>query len=245
MMFSATFSTLVLALLAAVPSAIASGPAAVNLRTSANFAILAKTGVSTVNPSKITGAVGVSPIAATGLTGFSLTLDSTGSFSTSAQVTGHLLAASYTAPTPSTLSVAIGDLQTAFNDANGRINPGFTNLASGAIGGRILVPGLYKWTGAVGASADFILAGSSTDTWIFQVASTFSLAAGKKSILIGGALNKNIVWVVSGAVSLGAGAHLDGVILAKTGVTLVTGATLNGRILAQTAVALQKATVVS
>jgi len=247
-MFSTTFSTLVLALLATVnaaPSAIAIGPAAVNLRTAANFAILAKTGVSTVNPSAVTGAIAISPIAATGLTGFSLTLDSTGTFSSSAQVTGKLFAASYSAPTPATLTVAIGDLQTAFNDANGRVNPGFTNLASGAIGGLILAPGLYKWTGAVSAAADFTISGSSTDTWIFQIASTFSIAAGKKAILVGGALNKNIVWVVSGSVTAGAGAHLEGVILGKTSVTLVTGATLNGRILSQTAVALQKATVVS
>jgi len=247
-MFSVTFSTFVLALLAivnAAPSAIALlGPAPVNLRSAANFAILAKTGVSTVNPSSIIGAIAVSPVAAIALTGFSLTLDSTGTFSTSAQVTGHLLAASYAAPTPSTLTVAVGDMQTAFDDANGRVNPNFTNLGSGAIGGLVLLPGLYKWTGAVSASADFTIVGLPTDTWIFQVASTLSIAAGKKAILVG-ALNRNIVWVVSGAVSQGAGSHLEGVILAKTDVTLVTGATLNGRILAQTAVALQKATVVS
>jgi len=248
-MFSKTFSTLALALLLAIisaaPSAIATGPAAVNLGTAANYAIIAKSGVSTVNPSAITGAVAVSPIAATGLTGFSLTLDSSGTFSTSAQVTGRLFAASYSAPTPSVLTVAVGDMETAFTDATGRVDPDFTNLASGSIGSSILFPGLYKWTGAVSASADFFIVGSSTDTWIFQIADTFSIAAGTKAVLIGGALNKNIVWVVSGTVAAGAGSHLEGVILGKTSVTLVTGATLNGRILAQTAVALQKATVVS
>ncbi|KAF8072060.1 antifreeze protein [Lyophyllum atratum] len=247
-MFSTTFTALAFALLAvfnAAPSVLAIGPAAVNLRTAANFAVLAKAGVSTVNPSTITGAIGVSPVAAIGLTGFSLTLDSTGTFSTSAQVTGHLFAASYSAPTPSMLTVAIGDMQTAFTDATGRVNPGFTDFANGGLGGLVLVPGLYKWTGAVSAGADFTLLGSSTDTWIFQIASTFTIAAGKKVILSGGALNKNIVWVVSGSVSAGAGAHLEGVILSKTSVTLVTGATLNGRILAQTAVSLQQATVVT
>jgi len=250
-MFSKTFSILALALLPAIISAAPSdiallGPAPVNLRTAANYAILAKSGVSTVSPSAITGAVAVSPIAATGLTGFSLTVDSSGTFSTSAQVTGHLFAASYSAPTPSVLTVAIGDMGTAFTDAAGRVNPNFINLANGAIGGLILLPGLYKWTGAVSASEDFTILGLlPTDTWIFQVAGTFSIAAGKRAILLGGALNKNIVWVVSGSVSAGAGSHLEGVILGKTSVTLVTGATLNGRILTQTAVALQKATVVS
>jgi cytoskeletal protein CcmA (bactofilin family) len=77
--------------------------------------------------------------------------------------------------------------------------------------------------------------------WIFQVASTLNIAAGKKAVLAGGALKANIVWVVSGSVSIGAGGHLEGVILGKTSVSLLTGASLNGRILAQTSVALQKA----
>jgi hypothetical protein len=65
------------------------------------------------------------------MTGFSLTLDSTGQFSTSSQVTSDLYAADYAAPTPSMLSVAIADMGTAFTDATGRTTPDFTNLASG------------------------------------------------------------------------------------------------------------------
>ncbi|KAJ7916051.1 antifreeze protein [Mycena leptocephala] len=238
------FSTLsTVYFLTVLGSVVALGPAAVNLRTAANFAILSKTGVSTVPPSVITGAVGVSPIAATGLTGFSLTVDSTGQFSTSGQVTGHLFAASYSAPTPATLTAAIGDMGTAFTDATGRVNPNFNNLASGAIGGLILAPGLYKWTSAVSIGSDVTIAGGATDTWIFQVAGGLSVAAGKKVVLAGGALATNIVWVVSGAVSVAAGAHIEGVILGKTSITLLTGATANSRLLAQTAVALQKATV--
>ncbi|KAJ7253614.1 antifreeze protein [Mycena rebaudengoi] len=244
-MLSFTTSTVFITLLSIVNGAVALGPAGVNLHTAGNFAILSKAGVSTVPPSSINADVGVSPIAATALTGFSLTLDSTGAFSTSMQVVGKLFAASYTAPTPATLTVAIGDMGTAFDDANGRANPNFTNLATGALGGLTLAPGLYRWTSAVSAASDFTISGTSTDTWIFQVADTLSIAAGKKAILSGGALKANIVWVVSGSVSVGAGAHLEGVILGKTSVTLITGASLNGRILAQTSVALQKATVVS
>jgi hypothetical protein len=67
-----------------------------------------------------------------------------------------------------------------------------------------------------------------------------SVAAGKKMVLAGGALAKNIVWVVSGAVTANAGSHLEGVILGKTSISLLTGTTANSRLLAQTAVALQK-----
>jgi len=70
-----------------------------------------------------------------------------------------------------------------------------------------------------------------------------TFATGAKVILTGGALSKNIFWVVSGVVALGAGSTLDGVILAATNVALVTGASVNGRIFAQTAVTLQMNTV--
>ncbi|KAJ7149681.1 antifreeze protein [Mycena filopes] len=235
--------TLCVVQLLALNGVVALGPAAVNLRTAANYAILTKSGVSTVPPSVITGAIGTSPIAATGLTGFSLTVDSTGQFSTSVQVVGHLTAASYSAPTPATLTVAIGDMMTAFTDATGRVNPNFSNLASGAVGGLVLVPGLYKWSSAVTVLSDVTISGTSTDTWIFQVSGTLTVAAGKKMVLVGGALAKNIVWVVSGSVSAAAGAHLEGVILGQTSISLLTGATANSRLLAQTFVALQKATV--
>jgi len=224
---------------------VATGPAAVNLGTAANFAILASAGISTVPSSAITGNIGVSPIAATALTGFSLTLAPAGTFSTSHQVTGEVFAASYTAPTPATLTTAIGNVGTAYTDASGRANPNFVNLASGALGGLTLAPGLYKWSSGVNAATGFTISGSAKDTWIFQISGTFGLATGVKVTLKGGALASNIVWVVAGAVTTHAGSHLEGVVLGKTSITLETGASINGRLLAQTNVALQSATIVS
>ncbi|KAJ7174746.1 antifreeze protein [Mycena filopes] len=224
-------------------SVVALGPAAVNLGAAANYAVLSKSGVSTVPPSVITGSIGTSPIAATGLTGFSLTVDSSGQFATSDQVVGQLFAASYSPPTPALLTVAIGDMGIAFNDAMGRVNPNFRNLASGSIGGLVLVPGLYRWPNGVTILSDVTLTGSATDTWIFQISGTLTVAAGKKVILAGGALTENIVWVVSASVTAAAGAHLEGVVLSKTSINLLTGATANSRLLAQTAVTLQQATV--
>ncbi|KAJ7242161.1 hypothetical protein B0H12DRAFT_1236820 [Mycena haematopus] len=221
----------------------AAGPAAVNLRTAANFAILAQSGVSTVPNSVITGDVGVSPIAATALTGFSLTLDPTGEFSTSAQVTGKLYAASYNAPTPAKLTTAVGDMGTAYTDANGRTNPNFVNLGTGAIGGLTLAPGLYNWNTGVTVGSNVTIKGGAADTWIFQVGGTLGVPANVQVVLSGGAVSKNIVWVVTGAVSLAAGAHIEGVILGKTSIALATAASANGRLLAQTAVTLAKNTV--
>ena len=65
------------------------------------------------------------------------------------------------------------------------------------------------------------------------------------ALLAGGALAKNVIWEVAGAVSLGTTSHFEGVVLSKTAITLQTGASINGRLLAQTAVSLDSSTVVA
>lgn len=79
----------------------------------------------------LAGNVGVSPAGGTSLTGFALTLDSTGTYYTSAQVTGKLYSASNASPTPSTLTTAVGNLATAYTYAAGLGNPNFLNLGAG------------------------------------------------------------------------------------------------------------------
>ena len=81
------------------------GQAVVDLGTAGNFAILTKSGVSTTGVTSVTGDIGTSPIASTAITGFGLILDPTTTFSTSAQVTGKVYAASYTSPTPSKMTM--------------------------------------------------------------------------------------------------------------------------------------------
>ncbi|CAE8623193.1 unnamed protein product [Polarella glacialis] len=65
---------------------LAAGPGAVNLGNACTYAILSKAGISTVPTSTITGNIGVSPIAATAITGFSLTADSANGFATSTDI---------------------------------------------------------------------------------------------------------------------------------------------------------------
>ena len=217
--------------------------APVNLGTSGNFVILAKSGISTVPTSAITGDIGVSPIAATAITGFSLVHSPGSPFATSAQVTGKVYAPDYAAPTPTNLTTAIGDMQTAYTDAAGRTIPDFTELGAGQIGGLTLVPGLYKWSTDVLISSDVTLSGGPNDVWIFQVAGKITQANGTKVFLAGGALAKNVFWQAFGVVSLGTTSHFEGIILAQTSISLATGASINGRLLAQTAVTLDSSTV--
>ncbi len=223
--------------------AAAKGPTAVPLGTSGNFAILAKTGVSSVPASSVTGDTGVSPAAATYLTGFSLVADSTNVFSTSTQLVGKAYAANYAVPTPSNLTTAVSNMESAYTDAASRPTPNFLDLGTGNIGGKTLVPGLYKWTSAVTIPADVTLSGGANDVWIFQTTGNLTMSASRRVTLVGGAQAKNVFWQVAGRTTIGTGAHFAGVLLCKTDVTLQTGATMNGRILSQTNVALQQATV--
>ena len=136
-----------LALAALLPHhAALAAQAPVGLGAAGNYAILAKTGISTVPPSVVTGDIGVSPIDSTAITGFSLIFDSTTRFATSAQLTGNAYAADYSAPTPANLTTAVSDMETAYTDAAGRTLPDYIELGAGIIGGLTLTPGLYKWS---------------------------------------------------------------------------------------------------
>jgi len=213
--------------------------AIVNLLTAANFAILSEAGITNTSGSFVTGQMGVSPIAHTAITGFSLVLDGTGDFATSSQVSGHILAADYSNATPATMTQAISDKNTAYGDAAGRSGPDFTNLGSGEIGGLTLVSGLYKWTTGVTISNDVTISGGPNDVFIFQISGTLTMAAAKNIILTGGVVVSNIFWQTSGAVTIGANAVFNGNVLSATGINLVTNAAANGRLLAGTSVTLQ------
>lgn len=219
-------------------TATSSSPAVVDLGSAGNYVLLAKTGISTTGTTRIVGDIAVSPEVRTTLTGFDDTLSADGTFATSALVTGKLFAANMTAPTPVTLTTAVSDMQNAYTNAAGRVNPDFTELGAGEIGGLTLDPGLYKWGTGVLVTSDVTLDGDANAVWIFQIAQGLKLQDGKSIILTGGALAKNVFWQVAEDVTLQAGTTFNGVILGQTGVNMSSGAVLNGRALVQTAVTL-------
>jgi hypothetical protein len=188
----------------------------VDLGSAATFVILSKTGITDVFPSAITGNIGSSPI-----TGATIHLTCT-------EVTGDIYSVNAAGPlpcritAPSKLSTAIGDMQTAYTDAAGRINPRKLNLGAGNIGGKTLFNGLYKWTTGVDIPSDITINGSSTDIFIFQVSGTLKVSSGVKIKLTGGALAKNIIWQTTGNVTLGTSSHFEGNILSKTAINLKT-----------------------
>jgi hypothetical protein len=220
---------------------VAPAQAPVDLGSAGNFVILAKSGISTTGTTSIVGDIGVSPIAATAITGFGLIMDSSNEFSTSdpsSLVTGKVYAADYAVPTPAKMTTAVLDMEAAYTDAAGRTLPDATELGAGNIGGLTLAPGLYKWSSGVTIPTDVTLSGGKNAVWIFQIAGTLDISSATSVILSGGAQAKNIFWAVADVVALGTTSVFNGNILAKTNITMTDGATLNGRALAQTAVTL-------
>lgn len=233
----------------------------VDLGSAGNFRILAKTAVTTTGATSVTGDIGISPAAASFITGFSLVADPSNRYSTSALVTGKIYAADYAVPTPATMTTAISDMETAYTNAAGRTIPDGTNLGSGVsdknISGLTFTPGLYKWDNGVTISAsgatttDVTLSGGASDVWIFQIAGNLDVASGgsipngAKIILTGGAVASNVFWQVGGltGATLGTYSTFKGNILTAKQVIMQTGTVLEGRALAQTQVTLDANTV--
>lgn len=229
------------------------GADCVPLGTAANYALLAKTAISTVPSSAVTGNVGLSPAARTFLTGWSLISEPTDTYFTSAQVAapGKLYAADNVGGTTSVdLTTAIGNMETAYTNAAGRTasSAATTNVGAGTLTSQTFNSvgpvTVYEWGSAVTIPTDLTFNGSSTDVFILKVAGTLDMAAAQNVILAGGVLPKNIFWQVSGAVTIGAGTHFEGVVLGQTSITFGNLSSINGRLLAQTAVVLDATTVV-
>lgn len=188
------------------------GPATVNLRSAADFAVLAgSTVTNTGSTTTVDGDVGLYP---------------------GSEVTG-LLPSMVTGTIHTNDSVAAQaqlDLTTAYNDAAGRTLAPIS--VAGNIGGQTLAPGLYKSTSGLEISeGDLTLSGSADDTWIFQIASTLTVAEGRQVILTGGAQASNVFWQVGTSATLGTNSTFKGTIMADQSITLITGATLDGRAL--------------
>ncbi|MFH0920225.1 MAG: ice-binding family protein [Fibrobacterota bacterium] len=200
--------------------------AAVNLRSTAGFAVLAGSLISNIPTSAITGDVGLSPAARSFITGFGLT-----------EVTGAIYASDDVAPAgvPAMLTAAKGDLTTAYNDAAGRTATDIVLLA-GNLGGLTLTPGLYKSSGSLEISSGdlaFDAKGDANAVFIIQIASTLMATSGRQVFLRNEAKASNIFWQVGTSATFGTTVIFKGTIMADQSIALNTGATVEGRLLAR------------
>lgn len=233
-------------------TALAAGPAAVDLSSSANFVILSKTGITETgsHASIITGNIGASPITSTSMSGVFCSELTGKIYGVDAAYVGSgnqtCFAGNPPAANKTLVDNAVLDMGTAYADAAGRINPTATESGAGNIGGMTFAPGLYKWGTDVSMPTSVTLSGGANDVWIFQIAGNLNVAsggsvpAGIKVILAGGAQSSNIFWQVGGVTgaTLGTYSTFNGNILSAKQVIMQTGAVLNGRALAQTQVTL-------
>jgi hypothetical protein len=217
----------------------------VDLGSACNYAILAKSGISTVPTSVVTGNIGVSPIASGAITGFDLTLDSSTQFSTTSQVTGKAFAADYSGPTPANLTAAVSDMEAAYTEATKcpSTDPARRNVGGGTIGGQTLTPGVYTFTVGINIDSDITFEGGVDDIFIIQTTTTLTQAANTQVILSGCVQPRNIFWQVATVATIGTNASMQGILLVKEKADFKTGSSLVGSVLAQTAVNLQKATI--
>lgn len=220
------------------------GPSPVNLGTAINYRVLTQSGISDAGTSAITGDMGVSPIAATAITGFSLVLDGSGTFSTSAKVTGRVYAADYSPPTPAQLTQAITDKNAAYTDALSRA-PDAVELGAGNLGGMTLVAGVYKFSTGVTIPTGLTLTGGANDVWIFQIAGDLTLASATSVTLTGGALAANVYWATFSATNLDTTSTFRGNLISQTSIAMKTNSVIHGRLMAGTAVTLDSTTVSS
>ena len=218
----------------------------VDLLSTANFVILAKTAITDVPASIITGDIGLSP-ASGAFIGVSCP-----------EVTGVMYAVDVAGPACSVqdtvrMTAAISDALTAFNEAAARPIPDATELGAGNISGLTFYPGLYKWSTFVNINTDITLdaQGDTNAVWIFQIAGDLTIAAGGtvptgiKVNLIGGAKAANVYWQVGGltGATLNLNSTFNGNILSAKQVVAITGAVVTGRIFADSQVTLQMNTI--
>ena len=134
------------------------------------------------------------------------------------------------------------DLTTAFNAAMNA--PGAVPIPAD-IGSlpKVFPPGVYVASSTLAITGDLTLDGSNNPngTWIFQVGTSLTTAAGgagtpaSRVLLINGALPGHVFWQVNAAATLGTNSIFVGNILANKTITLGTGASLTGRALDRSA----------
>lgn len=192
----------------------AAGPAPIDLRSAAPFAILAASTTTTTGGGIINGDVGLSPAGSQGIPPGQVngTIYNGGPIAAQAQL----------------------DLNAAYSAASPAQLPGGINVGA-ELGGQTLAAGVYQSpSGAYGiTSVDLTLNGGPNDVWVFQMASTLTVGVGRKVILSGGAQARNIFWQVGSSATLGTSSVFEGTVMAYASVTMNASSTMDGRALAE------------
>ena len=192
---------------------LAAGPAPIDLGSCAHFTILATSTTTTTGGGIINGDVGLSPVGSQGIP--------------PGQINGTIHNGDPIA------AQAQLDLTAAIIAASPAQLPGGINVGA-ELGGKTLVAGAYESpSGSYAITGDLTLYGGPDDVWVFQMASTLTVAVSGRVILTGGAQARNIFWQVGSSATLGTSSVFKGTIMAYASITMNASSTLDGRALAQ------------
>lgn len=188
----------------------------VPLGTTAQFGVLAGSGITNTGPTTLTDGLELGSSPTTEITG-----------KDSITTTGEIR------DTPSPIvDKAKDDLITAYNAAAGALPP---TAIDAELGGETLVGGVYKQSSALGLTGTLTLdgQGNNDSVFIFQVGSTLTTASASNVLFINGAQPCHVYWQIGSSATFGTGTQFVGNVLAMTSITATTGATFQGRLLAR------------
>ncbi|MFZ2049168.1 MAG: ice-binding family protein [Minisyncoccia bacterium] len=216
-------------------------PAVVNLGGAANFAVLSSTAITNTPASVITGDIGVSPAAATFITGF-----------TCPAVTGTVHVVSAGGPTlacqtidPAYLTPTVLEYEAAYSDAQGRTADATITTA---LDGLTYTPGVYSAANLDlnnGSSVTLDCSSNANGVFIFQTAGHLNVGT-SAHVNIGSCNSGNIFWVVAGTTNIlggtGTESTFQGTVLGGQGTTEISlgvGSTILGRLMSDKTISLQ------
>jgi hypothetical protein len=185
----------------------------VDLGAATNFGVLAYAAVTSTGATTITGHVGTTAAAITGLL--------------STQI--HFGEIFDTSPTNAGAAHAGAAAAQVFLD-------GLTAspLPVVDLGGRTISPGVYQG-GTIELTGTVILdgGGDPNAAFVFKAASTLVTASASRVVLVNGAQACNVFWQVGSSATFGTTTAFAGTVIADISITATTGTTFDGRLLAR------------
>ena len=108
-----------------------------------------------------------------------------------------------------------------------------TGSIAGDMNGLYLTAGVYHTPAAMTNTGVFTLDGNNDpgSVWVFRIGGAYTPLAASRTILLNGALESNIYYVIDGAISTGEASYIVGTILSPGAITIGNGGHVNGRIL--------------
>jgi len=185
----------------------------IDLAGATNFGVLAYAAVTSTGATTITGHVGTTAAAITGLLSTQIHF-------------GEIFDTSPTNAGPAHAGAAAA--QTFLDGLTA------SPLPAVDLGGRTISPGVYQG-GTIELTGTVTLdgGGDPNAVFVFKAASTLVTASSSRVVLVNGAQACNVFWQVGSSATLGTTTAFAGTVIADISITATTGTTVNGRLLAR------------